>query len=181
MMSNLRGRRFGRLTVLRDSGKRTKNRGIIWICLCICGSFTEVVSNKLLQKHTQSCGCKQKETQFQSGYGYKHGEAKNRTRLYNIWADMACRCRDFNTPYYKYYGERGIKVCKEWKDDYITFKKWALANGYKNHLTIDRIDNDGNYEPDNCQWITNAENIRKSQKIRWKKYDRNQKINIVLQ
>lgn len=92
---------------------------------------------------------------------YKHGDCQ--TRLYNIWKCMRKRCNNPNNPRYKNYGGRGVKVCKEW-DDYRIFKIWAIMCGYHDNLTIDRIDNDGDYDSDNCQWMTNSENSKK----RWK-------------
>ena len=91
----------------------------------------------------------------------KHGDAKGRgTRLYETWSGMKKRCYNLNTKDYKNWGGRGIKVCAGWHE-YLNFKKWALANGYADNLTIDRIENNGNYEPSNCQWITKAENASK--------------------
>ena len=85
----------------------------------------------------------------------KHNETK--TRLYNIWGLMKRRCFNLNDKDYKSYGGRGIKVCKKWKNSYIVFRDWARSNGYHDTLTIDRIDNDGNYKPSNCRWVTMKE------------------------
>jgi len=90
---------------------------------------------------------------------------KKHLRLYQIWAAMKQRCYNVNSDSYHYYGGRGIKICSTWKDDYSSFKEWALKNGYKPYLTIHRIDNNGNYEPNNCRWISKSQNT-KSAKIK---------------
>lgn len=95
---------------------------------------------------------------------YKHGESK--IRLYRTWQQMKTRCYDSKSQGYKYCGGRGIKVCPEWKNNYIAFRDFALSHGYKDNLTIDRKDNNGNYEPSNCQFITRAENVAKANKSR---------------
>ena len=92
-------------------------------------------------------------------FSFKHGEGK--TRLYGIWAGMKARCCQKNDESFQHYGARGIKVCPSWLNNFLTFKAWALRNGYKDNLTIDRRDNDGNYSPKNCQWLTRAENTKK--------------------
>ena len=159
-MKDLTGQKFGRLTVIEKTTKRSPHGEIIWKCRCKCGNITEVRGSNLLGGHTKSCGCLYKETRE------KHGDAKKgeRARLYNIWIMIKDRCYNPNNRAYKWYGGRGIKVCEEWENNYPAFKTWALANGYKEGLTIDRIDNDGDYCPGNCQWITRAENAKK----RWR-------------
>lgn len=152
---NLQGKRFGRLTALRDSGKRACGC-VIWACLCDCGNFTEVSSNSLKRGDTRSCGCLKREKMF------KHGGTK--TRLYATWKGMKRRCYSPKFRNYKCYGGRGIQVCTEWKNDFIAFRNWALNNGYADNLTIDRIDNNGNYEPSNCQFLTRPENSKKEWK-----------------
>lgn len=86
---------------------------------------------------------------------YKHGDSK--TKLYRLWKTMRARCNDSSRPHFDRYGGRGIKVCEEWNNDYLSFKEWAMKNGYQEDLTIDRINNDGNYEPDNCRWVSRKE------------------------
>lgn len=86
-----------------------------------------------------------------------HNDTK--TRLFKIWSGMKERCYRVNHKHYKNYGGRGIEICTEWKDDYLTFKQWALCNGYKENLTLDRINVNGNYEPQNCRWITVKEQM----------------------
>lgn len=93
--------------------------------------------------------------------GYLEGNHDSHSRLNNIWRGMKRRCSNPNYGQYKNYGGRGIKVCDEWNNEYIAFRDWALSHGYEENLTLDRIDNDGNYEPNNCQWITKSENSKK--------------------
>ena len=153
----MKGRIFGRLTVLGDSGKRLHSQ-IIWICLCRCGKIHEVVGISLKSGRTKSCGCLSREK------ATKHGDYG--TRLYNIYFHMKSRCYRKTDHKYKNYGARGIKVCPSWLNDYLTFKSWALRNGYKDNLTIDKRDNNGNYSPKNCQWLTRAENTKKQMRER---------------
>lgn len=158
--------RFGRLLVVWRTKKRTKSGGVIWLCLCSCGNLIEVRSNNLLSGNTQSCGClhKEKSSRNAEKINFIHGDS--RTRLYKIWQIMKDRCSNPNAPDYKYYGGRGITVCKDWINNYLIFKIWAMANGYADNLTIDRINYKGNYEPNNCQWITLSENTKKAWKDR---------------
>lgn len=159
-LRNLTGRRFGRLTALKGTGKRTAG-SIIWMCLCACGNFTMVQANNLKNGNTRSCGCLRQDVAKK--IRYKHGDSCRDliSRLYKIWDSMKTRCYSPISKDYKNYGKRGIKVCDEWKNNYRTFKFWAILNGYQDNLTIDRIDNDGNYEPSNCQWLTRSDNLKK--------------------
>lgn len=123
----------------------------------MCGGSTVVTTGSLRSGNTKSCGCLRKEMLVKRQT--VHGMAKSQERhpLYIVWASMKSRCYNPNEPSYKNYGGRGIKMCDEWMD-FVPFMKWALNNGYREGLEIDRIDNNGNYEPGNCRFVTRSEN-----------------------
>lgn len=161
---DLAGRKFGRLTAIEKVGKQ--NGHITWRCKCDCGNEAVVQGTALKNGYTQSCGCLWKEAVSE----YRHGDRRRKAvgkahtthgmsnkRIYRIWQAMRNRCGNPNKPDYKYYGGRGISVCEEWKNSFEPFYKWAMSNGYNDTLTIDRIDVNGNYEPNNCRWVTMAE------------------------
>ena len=143
------GERFGRLRVWSYHGKN-KWRISQWLCECDCGEVLVVSSTSLTGGCTQSCGCLSKDFPHGTTHG-GHG-----SKLYAIWVSMRNRCNNAGSTNYKWYGGRGVKVCSEW-NWFPNFQKWALANGYAEQLTIDRVNGDGNYGPDNCRWSTMKE------------------------
>jgi len=145
---DLVGETFRRLLVLEDIGR--KHGKILWKCVCSCGNTVNVTGNALRRENTKSCGCLNKEAIT------THGLAKH--VLYKVWGKMHSRCYKEKAKDYSAYGGRGISICKEWYS-LQTFYKWAIANGWEKTLQIDRKDNDGNYTPDNCRFVTRIVNI----------------------
>lgn len=163
---DLTGQRFGRLVAIKVVGKNSKNESI-WQCQCDCGNKVNVLMGRLKRNRTKSCGCYRQE--FKT-FGAKYNEIKYR-RLYNIWGKMKARCYQKSNEYYKNYGGRGIQICNEWLESFDNFRDWAITNGYQDDLTIDRINNDGNYEPNNCRWATyliQANNTRANRLLTYK-------------
>lgn len=150
-IENLNGKTFGRLTVISDPIH--KNGKIYFKCRCSCENktITEVRADELKSGTSKSCGCYALELKTKTGM--------SRERIYGIWDGMIRRCNDKDNKRYLNYGARGITICKEWYD-FLTFREWAFNNGYKDNLTIERIDVDKNYEPNNCTWITMKEQAR---------------------
>lgn len=157
MSRDIIGERFGSLVVLRRVEDKISPKGYKkpqYECICDCGNKKIAVRGNLLTGNTTSCGCYKKELDHKRFL--KHGHAENPDKLYQKWSGMRSRCYNSNATNYKNYGGRGIKVCAEW-NDYEVFRKWAIDNGYKEGLTIDRIDVDGDYEPSNCRFTTMKE------------------------
>lgn len=145
-----------RLTVVSFAGLNSKNEAM-WNCSCECGG-DKIVNGYHIRKGTiQSCGCLRREVS--TARSTRHGGRQ--TRLYRIWCAMKARCNNPATFGYRWYGAKGVRVCNEWLESFAAFRTWALSNGYKGGLTIDRKETDGNYEPDNCHWITQGENSRR--------------------
>lgn len=157
------GDKFGRLTVVEFAG--IKNHAGRWKCVCDCGLTVVVNGYNLRSGNTKSCGCLHREMVTKWGKANKkHGESHdNRTRLYTIWVGMRARCNRPTHHAYNLYGGKGVKVCEEWSD-YLAFKEWALANGYADNLSIDRIDPSKDYCPENCRWLTPSENTARANK-----------------
>lgn len=143
---NLIGQKFNRLKVL----KRVDNK---WECKCDCGNIVFINTYKLKSGHTKSCGCYKIDILKRNVI--THGLSK--TRIYKCYHDMKARCYRKSRNDYKWYGGKGIKVCKEWLSDFVIFYNWAINNNYRDNLTLDRKNTNGNYEPNNCQWITISE------------------------
>lgn len=140
---NIIGERFGKLTVIEECKERYKHNVIKYKCQCDCGNIFYTRSVSLRSGKTKSCGC------------LKHG--KSNTRLYKIYEGMKKRCYCETDYHYVRWGERGITICDEWLNNFMSFYNWAMSNGYQDNLTIDRIDNNKGYDPTNCRWITNKE------------------------
>jgi hypothetical protein len=160
----LKGQRFGRLIAIEEKPNRDNQGYVRWLCKCDCGNEKAVRGSHLIRKQVKSCGCLRHDVgkakiHYAIAKVLKHG--KSESRLHQIWRSMKQRCLNPRKSHYKYYGGRGILICKEWLTNFATFYFWATINGYSDNLDIDRIDNDGNYEPNNCRWITKEENSRR--------------------
>lgn len=159
------GNRFGRLVALYevDGIPRTDRPGWkrrVYRCRCDCGNELDVMVDSLRTGNTKSCGCL--NGKGRAARRKTHGMTE--TRLYRIWCHMKSRCEQPNNNRYYRYGARGIRVCDEWKNSFESFYEWAMNNGYREDLTIERKDNDGNYCPENCEWITLAEQAKNKEK-----------------
>lgn len=164
---DLTGERYGNLVVISEYG-RASDRAILWLCKCDCGNEHIARGTQLHRGFITSCGCmkgkKKIKTMGTHGMSY--------SRLYSTWKGIKRRCKSPKFRGYENYGGRGIRVCDEWlgENGFNNFHKWAIQNGYQEDLTIDRIDVDGDYEPTNCRWITNAEQQNNKRNTRYLTY-----------
>lgn len=180
---DITGRRFHRLQVLSRAGRDSHGRAT-WNCVCDCGNTCVVAGYLLRNNGTKSCGCLHDEKARERAIARNATHRKSNSRLYPIWHSMKQRCTYPHHPAWKYYGGRGITVCDEWLHSFEAFYRWAYENGYRDdaqkwECTLDRIDNNGNYCPENCRWVdmkTQVANQRKdrsrrNEKGQYAKYD----------
>lgn len=156
---DLTGERFGRWTVLERA--KSDCRATLWRCRCACGTIATVRGGHLRNGASQSCGCY--KAQRSAERMTKHGH--RRERLYWVWLSIKQRCTNPNSKDYPHYGGRGIKRCGQW-DDYEVFREWALSNGYQPGLTIERVNVNGDYCPENCTWVTKAQQGKNTTRTR---------------
>lgn len=167
------GKKFGRLTVVGfrnvESGKY---HAWAWDCKCDCGNMVYGLRPRSLKDGTtRSCGCIKKEQDRRNLGEKRRTHGKTNTRLYGIWSHIKARCYNPNVLAYKNYGGRGIFICDEWKDSFEAFYEWAISSGYREDLTIERIDVNKGYSPDNCCWVTLEEQAKNKRSIRYVELD----------
>ena len=163
-MKDLTNQRFGRQIAIKPCGKN-RYGNVLWLCKCDCGKEHIVASGKLIQGKSKSCGCYARDLHVKQLE--RHGiTTGGKPRTFNIWNGMKARCLNPKAVSYKNYGGRGITICEEWLV-FENFHEWAMNNGYGDDLEIDRINNDGNYCPENCRWVAKSFNRAHQRKTRY--------------
>lgn len=157
---DITGNKYGMLTPIKYLGNQK------WLCQCDCGNQSIHYAHHLKHGDVKSCGC-MTEVWREQTRGF-HQESK--TRLYHIWDSMKQRCYNHNHVGYKWYGEKGIKVCEEWMD-YLPFREWALSSGYAEDLSLDRVDSDKDYCPENCRWVTQTHQANNKSNNKYIEFD----------
>ena len=175
---SLIGKTFNMLTVIERDNNKVYSNGktyVMWKCRCECGNVLSVSALHLKNGHTKSCGCMHRNNAKKLNYshGGRSKDDPGKNRLYGVWSNMKNRCNNQNCKEYKHYGGRGIVVCEEWEKNFESFCTWAFNNGYdasvkRGKCTLDRINVDGNYCPENCRWVdqkTQCNNTRKNVRL----------------